>query len=110
MPLPLFLPSIAAVFLGALGRILTSRVGIILFQLGFAAVTFTGVTVGLGALKSDILGFLAQLPGTMVTILSLMRIDQGILILFSAMAAKLAYQAVNGAVTRWITRAPPGAG
>jgi predicted naringenin-chalcone synthase len=105
MPFPA-IPSIVAVLLGGLGRLLGSKAGQILFQLGFSAVTFTGVTVGLGTLKADVLGYLAALPATMVTILGLMRIDQGILIIFSAMTAKLAMQAVDGAVTRWITRAP----
>jgi|OpeIllAssembly_1097287.scaffolds.fasta_scaffold02466_8 hypothetical protein len=101
------MPVIVATILGALGRLLSSRVGVILFQLGFATVTFTGVTIGLQTLKADVISYLGSLPSTMVTILSLMRIDQGLLILFSAMAARLALQAVDGAVTRW-TQRPPG--
>lgn len=103
------LPAVVAVALGALGRVLSSRAGIILFQLGFSAVTFTGVSYGLGTLKADIIANFAALPATMATIIGLMRIDQGILIVLSAMAARLAMQAVDGAVTRWVTRAPPGA-
>jgi predicted naringenin-chalcone synthase len=106
MPLPLAIPAIAAVTLGAFARILTSSVGVVLFQLGISAVTFTGVTIGLGTLKTEVISFMGSLPGSMVTIIGLMRIDQGILILFSAMTAKLALQAVSGAVTRFLHRTP----
>jgi hypothetical protein len=106
MPLPVAIPGIVAVALGALGRMLASRTGAILFMLGLSTVTFTGLSVGLGTLKADMVSHLGQLPSTMVTVMSLMRIDQGLLIIFSALAAKLALTAVNGAVTRWVMRPP----
>jgi hypothetical protein len=94
--------------LGGLGRVLSSTVGVVLAKLGVAVVTFTGFSVGLGNLKQQVVGWLQGMPADMVTVLALMRIDQGVLILFSALTARIALLAVDGALTRWNFRAPSG--
>jgi len=104
--MPFFIPAIISMVLGLLSRVLASRLGMILFSIGLSAVTYTGVSVGLGVLKQDVIGYLTALPPTMISVLSLMRIDQGMLILFSALAGRIGISAVNGAVTRFVHRQP----
>lgn len=94
---------------GALGPMLVSIAGRILFLLGFAAVTFTGFTVLLSALKSQLISNWGAMPSGMIQVAGLLRLDQAVLIVFSAYAAKIAIIAVDGAVTKVINRGPQAA-
>jgi hypothetical protein len=48
------------------------------------------------------------MPVAILQIMQLMRVDQAALILFSAMAAKLALQMVEGTISKVVMRGSPG--
>lgn len=92
--------------LGALGPLLASTVGRVLVALGISVATFSGVDVALSTLKANIFSGFAGLPATIIDVVWACRVDQGINIIFSAYAASLAIRGVQGAVTKFVHKAP----
>lgn len=64
----------------------------VLLALGFSVVTITGVSVALGALKSQIVTFLGQSPAALIQLAGLSGLWQGLGLIFGA---------VTFAVTLW---------
>jgi len=79
--------------LGALGGLLLSLVagfvGRTLAALGIAFVTYYGVSEGLEFLKQLVSSNLHALPPNVIAVLGLMKIGQGLTILFSCMFANM---------------------
>lgn len=90
--------------LGGLGPILQSVVGRVLLALGVGIVTFGGVDLALDQFRTKVFTELAGLPAIMLDVLSLLRVDQAILTIFSALAGALAVRGVNGAVSKWVLK------
>lgn len=79
--------------LGALGGLLLSLVagfvGRTLAALGIAFVTYYGVSEGLTFLKQLVASNISALPPNVVAVLGLMKVGQGLTILFSCMFANM---------------------
>ncbi len=101
------MPAIIAWVVGGLAIVLRHLVGRIVVMLGIQAVIVTGVTTGLNALKSSFLSAYGGLPAAIVQIFGLLRVDQAALVIFAAIAARVALKAVSGSVTRFGMSAPP---
>jgi hypothetical protein len=76
--------------------------------LGISVVTFTGLTAVLAGLRGQFEASFSGMPVAILQIMQLMRVDQAALILFSAMAAKLALQMVEGTISKVVMRGSPG--
>lgn len=94
------MPAAIVWLLGGLATLLTQLVPRILFALGIGFATYTGVTSGFDALKSNVISNMQGLPATITGILGILRLDQGVTLILSTYAAVIATKAVTGAVTK----------
>lgn len=94
------MPAILVWFLGGLSSLLQGLVPRVLFSLGIGFATFTGFTVALDSIKADVIGGMQGLPVVVVEVLSTLRVDQGLSLIFSATLAVVALRVTNGALTR----------
>ncbi|QGH73286.1 MAG: head virion protein [Inoviridae sp. ctBZ32] len=94
------MPAFVVMLLGGLASMLAGLVPRILLSLGIGFATFTGITVALDSLKAQLLADLQGLPATVVGVLALLRLDQGVSLVVSATLAVMATKAIGGALTR----------
>jgi|PlaIllAssembly_1097288.scaffolds.fasta_scaffold1075419_2 hypothetical protein len=94
------MPAILVWLLGGLATMLRGVVPRILFALGIGFAAFTGIDTGMVALKAEIISRMQGLPGVVVQVLSLLRVDQGLSMMFSATLGVLALRVTNGVLTR----------
>lgn len=83
------MPVIATVIVGALLSIVETMIGRILAALGVGFATFSGVSVLLASIKTQLLNNLHSLPLEAVQILGLLKFGVAVSILFSAVTIKL---------------------
>lgn len=100
------MPAFIVWLLGALAPLLQTVAGRVLVLLGFSAVTFTGFNTLLDALKSQVVAAWGGMPADLSNVLAMLRIDQAILIVFGAYASRVAMNAVQGAITRFVNVGP----
>jgi hypothetical protein len=70
-------------------------------------VTFVGLSAAFSGLRSSFVSAYAGLPGTLLQMLGLLRVDEAMLVIFSAITARVALSAVQGSVTKLIQGVPP---
>lgn len=98
--MPTFIAAIAGAFL----RITASFVGRVLLNLGIAVVTFKGMDTSFQILKSQALSSFMGLPAQIISLLSYMRVGEAFSIIMSAIVARMALDAVNGTVKRFVKK------
>ena len=99
--MPLFL----AALLGGLVQAASSIVGRVLIALGIGYVSYTGINALLTLIKSQVVSYLVGAPGTVVSIMGLLKIDVAVSIIFSALAARLVLQGLTSdKVTRMVIK------
>lgn len=98
------MPAFLVWLLGGLASLLQGLVPRILFMLGIGFATFTGFTAALESIKGDVIAGMQGLPSTMVQVLSTLKVDQGLTLVFSATLAVVALRLTNGALTRLTMR------
>lgn len=99
------MPLFVAALLGALVSGAGSIVGRVLISLGIGYVTYTGLSLLAGAIKTQVVGLLGSAPGQMIAVMSLLKIDVAVSILFSALAARWVLAGLtSGALTRMIVK------
>jgi hypothetical protein len=99
------MPVFIAALLGGLAAAMSSLVGRVLIALGISYVAYTGISTALDALKAQIISEVAGMPATVLTVLSLLKFDVAISILFSAYAARMVLKGLSsGAVTRMVIK------
>lgn len=87
------MPLFIAALLGGLVNIAGTIAGRVLISLGFAAVTYTGLSTSLGWLKTQAVSALIGLPLQSVQLLAYMKVGESISIIFSALLVR---QLLNG--------------
>ena len=95
------------ILLGALGPLLASTAGRVLVALGIGVATYSGVDSVLSTLKSGIFSHFASFATHTLDVLFLVRIDQGINIVFSAYLSAIAVRGLQGSITKFVHKAPP---
>jgi hypothetical protein len=95
--MPIFLASLLGGLVSAAGSI----GGRVLLAMGFGYVAFTGISTGLDALKASVQSYLSGAPADVVGIMSTLKVDVSVSIIFSAIAARLL---LNGLVSGTIKR------
>lgn len=103
------MPAIIVWAMGLLAKVLAFTFGRLVWMLGVTVVTVTGVGTGLEWLKAEFIAAYSALPVTMLQVLSLLRIDQAVLLIFSAYAARLSLVGMDG-VLRTMMLQPPQSG
>lgn len=95
------MPIFIAALLGGLVSVAGSLVGRILISLGIGYVTYTGVSVALGAISSEIQGYFTGAPSTVVAMLGMFKADVCVSIITSAIVARLTLNGLtSGALTK----------
>lgn len=87
------MPLFVAALLGGLVNIAATLAGRVLISLGFASITYTGLSVTLTWLKSQVLTNIAGLGSDVVTLLSFLKVGQSLSIIVSAILVR---QVLNG--------------
>lgn len=98
------MPAFIAALAGAFLRITASFVGRVLLNLGIAVVTYKGIDTSFEVLKQQALTSLTGLPPELVSLLSYMRVGEAFSIITSAIAARMAFDALNGTVKRFVKK------
>lgn len=83
------MPLFVAALIGGLVQVAGSIVGRVLIALSIGYVSYSGLTVLMDSLKSQVMGLLSGAPATIVTIMALLKVDVAVSIVFSAYAARL---------------------
>lgn len=98
------MPVILASLLGGLIQLSGSLVGRVLIALGISYVTYTGISIGLDAIKEAVWNNLAGVPAELVGLLAIAKIDVCINIIFSAVTARLALNGLTsgGKITKQV--------
>lgn len=78
-----------------LSAIVGPLVAKVLTSLGLGAVTYVGITVLLSTVKTYLIGEVNGLPGDLLAILGLAKLDVAVNIMLSAVAARAALSGVN---------------
>jgi len=83
------MPLFVAALIGGLVQVAGSIVGRVLIALSIGYVSYSGLSVLMDSLKSQVMGLLSGAPATIVTIMALLKVDVAVSIIFSAYAARL---------------------
>lgn len=97
------------IFIAALGGMLINICGYlagrVLIALGFAVITYTGLSAGLEALKTQAITAFMGLPPEIFQILSMMKVGTCISILTSAISARMLLNGIQGdTFKRWVLK------
>lgn len=99
--MPVFLASL----LGGLISIIGSAVPRVLVALGISVVTYSGLSVTLGYVKTQALSALEGLPADMVALLAYMGVGQFLNIITSALLARMVLDGLQGdTMKRWVKK------
>ena len=90
------MPAILAMLLGGLINIAGTVAGRVLLSLGIGVVTYTGLSAGMDALKSQLFTAFSGLPPDLAAILFRMKIGPAIGIVLAAIAARMALNGLTG--------------
>jgi hypothetical protein len=98
------MPAVAWWILGGLVQIAGSLAGRVLLSLGFGFMTYTGVSVTLGWLKTQMLAGFAGLSPQILGLISMMKVGEAISILFSALLVRLTLNGLStgGAISKLV--------
>lgn len=96
----LFMPA----FIGALAMAMGSLAGRVLIALGFGFVTYTGIDLGIGAMKQMVVGGLQGMSADIVGLIGYLWIDKAISVIFSAIGTAIMMRALGGSVKRMIAK------
>jgi hypothetical protein len=99
------LPIIAAALVGGLIQAAGSMVGRAMIAIGVGFVTYTGISVLLDSLKANVITYLSSGPVELLAIMSALKVDSAMNIIFSAIAARLVLKGLtSGTLKRMVLR------
>lgn len=99
------MPIFLAALLGGLATAAGSIVGRVLIALGIGYVTYSGLSVLIGWIKTEIFIHLMGINATVLGIVGALQVDVAINILFSAIAARFVVAGVaSGSITRMVIK------
>jgi hypothetical protein len=98
--MPLFIASL----LGGLMNIAATLAGRVLLALGFASITYTGLSLSLDYLKAEALTAINGLPAEVVAMLSNMKVGVALSIVISAITARMVLDGLSagGAISKLV--------
>src|SRR5689334_4882567 len=94
------MPTFFLTFFGAFLTFVGSLVGRVMVALGIGYAAYSGLTTLMTSLKSQVVSQFAGLPSTAIGILAVTKVDVGISIFFSAIAARLVLNGLTSDVIK----------
>ena len=100
------MPIFIAALLGGLVQVAGSLAGRVLLSLGFAAVSYTGLSASLTFLKAQALTQLGGLPVNAVSLLAYMKVGESISVITSALVVRMVLNGLSagGSISKLVKR------
>jgi hypothetical protein len=99
------MPLIIAALWGAFYSMIGALVGRVIIALGLGVISYTGVSVTLGWLKSKFAESAAALPADVLGMMAMMKIGETVSIIMSAIIVRLVLDGLTGdTMKRWVTK------
>ena len=89
---------------GALTSAVASIVGRTAIASGVGFVTYKGIDIALGVLKTQVITSVSSFPGQIVGMIGYLWIDKGLTLIFSAFVAALSLKLVGGALKKAVLK------
>lgn len=96
----LFVPAL----IGGLGSAMGTFAGRVMVALGITAVTYSGITLGVLAIKNQVIANINALPMDALNLVGYLWIDKGLTLYFSAVAAALTLKTVGGSAKKMVMK------
>lgn len=96
----LFIPALV----GGLAAAMASFVGRAVLALGVGFVTYTGLSVLIGAVEANVISSANALPSQAFNLLGYLWFDKALTMIFSAVTASLSLQSAGGAVKKMVLK------
>ncbi|MGZ8339557.1 MAG: DUF2523 family protein [Telluria sp.] len=96
----LFLPALV----GALAAAIGSFVGRAILALGVGVVAYTGITLAVGVVKTNVITSVNALPSQALNLIGFLWFDKALTLVFSAVVASLAMKAIGGTVKKMVIK------
>jgi hypothetical protein len=97
-----------ALFLSALIGHLATAMGAFVYRalmaLGVGFATYTGITLAIGAVKTQAIAGVNALTGDALGLVGYLWLDKGLTLIFSAIVAALAMKGINGSIKRIVLK------
>jgi predicted naringenin-chalcone synthase len=100
----MFLLALIPEFLAGLALVAGSIAGRVLLALGVSAITYTGSTVALNAMRSTVISSFSGMPADMVNLMAFLWIDKALSVLFSGVAAALVVRGVGNTIKKAVLK------
>lgn len=95
-----FLPAL----IGALAAAMGSLVGRVLIALGVGFVTYKGIDLGIGVLKTTAINGLQGMPSDAVNLAGYLWLDKAISVIFSSVVVALSMRTVGGSLKKMVNK------
>lgn len=96
----LFIPALVGALAGAMG----SFIGRAIIALGIGTITYTGLTVALGAVRSSVVSSVSSLPGDVLGLVGYLWLDKALTIIFSAVTISLSMRLIGGSLKKMVIK------
>lgn len=93
-----------AMLVGGVGLSIPAIVGRVLLALGVGYAAFTGINTALDWLKAEAIASLQGAPANVAIIMSLLKVDRALSVIFSAVAIRLTIKGLSSAAGGTIKR------
>jgi len=90
--------------IGALATAMGSLVGRVLIALGVGFVTYKGIDLGIGALKTSVIDSVKGLPADALGLVGFLWIDKALTVIFSAVVVALSMRTVGGSLKKMVNK------
>lgn len=90
--------------MGALAAAMATLVGRALLAVGVGFVTYTGITVAVGTVKTNLISSVNSLGGDALSLVGFLWLDKGLTLIFSCIAASLAMKAISGSIKKAVLK------
>ena len=99
------MPEWIAAMIAAFGWAMSSLVGRVLVALGIQYVSYSGLDAGFEWIQAEAMGALSSMPGGILQLVGLLKIDEAFAILGGALSARLWLKGgIGGVLTTWVLK------
>lgn len=95
---------LVAALIGALATSMGSLIGRALIALGIGFVTYKGIDVAIGSLKTQAINGVNSLPADALGLVGYLWIDKALTVIFSGVVVVLSMKAIGGSVKRVVLK------
>lgn len=93
-----------AALVGGLASAMGTFVGRALLAAGVGFATYTGITLAVGAVKTQAIAGVNGLTGDALGLIGFLWLDKGLTLIFSAIVAALAMKGIGGSIKRMVLK------